>query len=127
MKILVVDDDSSIGKLLRLLLEKRNHQVTVCSNGEEACWAFQNNEYSLVFLDWEMTGMSGLEVCQAIRSHAKGGQTYIAMITGVQDKDCRDQVFEAGANDFISKPFSLTTLRSQLMAVERQANLIGEG
>ncbi len=113
MKVLVADDDKSMRDLVVNLLNAVGvPEVVEACNGEEALSLFEQAEFDLVVTDWEMPGRSGLEVIRAIR--AKGCQVPIIMITVRTEKEQVLEAIQAGASDFLAKPFKADVLREKL-------------
>jgi two-component system chemotaxis response regulator CheY len=114
MKVLVADDDKSMRSLIVHSLNAVGvPEVVEAADGNEAVRAFQQNEFDLVVLDWQMPGMCGLEVIEAIR--ATGSEVPIIMVTatGTKQEHVVDAV-EAGASDYLLKPFNPAVLREKL-------------
>jgi two-component system KDP operon response regulator KdpE len=117
-KILVVDDDNSLRRALAVGLTGSGFTVEEALNGEGALEAVQRHSYDVVLLDMNMPGLSGIETCQQIRSCVPG--TGIIMLT-VRDAE-EDQVLalEAGADDYVTKPFRFGELKARLGAIGRR-------
>ncbi|MGB5681991.1 MAG: response regulator, partial [Polyangiales bacterium] len=81
LRTLVVDDSSSMRGLLRELLCERHHQVTVLGSAEEGLRAHIEKPFQLMLVDWTLPGMSGLDLCRAVRARPGGEQVFILMIT----------------------------------------------
>lgn len=109
-KILVSDDDQIVRMLTRQCLEAENMIVIEASNGHEALDMFVRERPDLVFLDVEMPGMSGLEVCRRIREMPQGESIPIMIVTGSDDRESIDQGFEAGATQYKTKPVNWSLL-----------------
>ncbi len=109
-KILVSDDDQIVRMLTRQCLEAENMIVIEASNGHEALELFVRERPDLVFLDVEMPGMSGLEVCQRIRELPQGESIPIMIVTGSDDRESIDQGFDAGATQYKTKPVNWSLL-----------------
>lgn len=109
-KILVVDDDQNVRFLTRQCLEAENMLVVEASNGFEAIDTFVRERPDLVFLDVEMPGITGLEVCQRIRELPQGESIPIMIVTGSDDRQSIDQGFEAGATQYKTKPVNWSLL-----------------
>jgi len=116
--VLIVDDEASLRKTLRLSLNTSGFAVSEASNGEEALATLQNLRFDLVLLDINMPGIGGIEACRRIRDASP--HAGILMIT-VRDID-EDKVrgLEAGADDYITKPFKLRELTARIRAVLRR-------
>ena len=109
-KILVADDDFNVRLLTRQCLEAENMVVVEAADGHEAVDLFVRERPDLVFLDVEMPGMSGLEVCQRIRQMPHGETIPIMIVTGSDDRQSIDQGFEAGATQYKTKPVNWSLL-----------------
>ena len=117
-KILVVDDDVNICELLRLYLTKEGYQVTIANDGEEGLDKFNQVKPDMVLLDVMMPRMDGLEVCRRIR---KLGNTPVMMLTAKGQKSDRITGFNAGADDYLPKPFDPDELLSRVRAILRRS------
>ena len=118
LKILVVDDESRMRKLVRDFLTKKNFQVLEAGNGEEAMDIFYNEkDIALIILDVMMPKMDGWEVCREIRKNSK---VPIIMLTARSDE--RDELlgFDLGVDEYISKPFSPKILVARVEAILRR-------
>ena len=117
-KILVVDDESRMRKLVRDFLVKNNYEVVEAADGEEALdLFFEINDIDLVILDVMMPKMDGWQVCREIRAYSKAP---IIMLTAKSDE--RDELlgFELGVDEYISKPFSQKILVARVEAILRR-------
>ena len=121
-KILVVDDESRMRKLVRDFLVRQNYEVLEAGDGEEAVDVFfANKDIALVILDVMMPKMDGWEVCREIRKHSK---VPVIMLTAKGDE--RDELtgFDLGADEYISKPFSPKILVARVEAILRRTNAV---
>lgn len=109
-KILVSDDDQNVRLLTRQCLEAEGMVVVEASNGPETIDVFVRERPDLVFLDVEMPGMTGLEVCERIRQMPQGESIPIMIVTGSDDRKSIDQGFEAGATQYKTKPVNWSLL-----------------
>lgn len=109
-KILVSDDDQIVRMLTRQCLEAENMIVIEASNGHETLDMFLRERPDLIFLDVEMPGMSGLEVCRRIRDMPQGESIPIMIVTGSDDRESIDQGFDAGATQYKTKPVNWSLL-----------------
>ncbi|MCP4114128.1 MAG: EAL domain-containing protein [Desulfobacteraceae bacterium] len=107
---LVVDDDLSLRIPMGAALKKSGFNVIEAENGHQALDLFTSQGPDLVLLDVMMPEMDGFETCTAIRGLARGLHTQILMVTGLDDTVSIEKAFEAGANDFVSKPINWTML-----------------
>ena len=121
-KILVVDDESRMRKLVRDFFVRQNYEVLEAGDGEEAVDVFfANKDIALVILDVMMPKMDGWEVCREIRKHSK---VPVIMLTARGDE--RDELtgFDLGADEYISKPFSPKILVARVEAILRRTNAV---
>ncbi|KZX55024.1 histidine kinase [Halioglobus sp. HI00S01] len=109
-KILVCDDDFNVRLLTRQCLEAEDMVVVEAADGTEAIDVFARERPDLVFLDVEMPGMTGLEVCQRIRQMPQGESIPIMIVTGSDDRESIDQGFQAGATQYKTKPVNWSLL-----------------
>lgn len=122
LKILVVDDESRMRKLVRDFLVKQDYEVLEARDGEEALDIFyMEKDMALVILDVMMPKMDGWQVCREIRSHSK---VPIIMLTAKGDEQDELQGFELGVDEYITKPFSPKILVARVEAILRRANLL---
>lgn len=123
LKILVVDDESRMRKLVRDFLVKNNFEVIEAADGEEAVDAFfRDKDIALIVLDVMMPRMDGWEVCREIRVHSK---VPIIMLTAKGDETDELQGFQLGVDEYISKPFSPKILVARIEAILRRTNQLG--
>lgn len=123
LKILVVDDESRMRKLVRDFLVKKEFEVMEAADGEEALDLFyKNKDIALIILDVMMPKIDGWEVCREIRSQSK---VPIIMLTARADE--RDELlgFELGVDEYISKPFSPKILVARVEAILRRTSALG--
>jgi two-component system KDP operon response regulator KdpE len=116
-RILVVDDEPQIRRVLRTTLAAQGYEVEDARNGEDALVAIRKHRFDLVLLDMNMPGIGGLETCRSIR---ESSEVAIIMLT-VHDSE-RDKVeaLDAGADDYITKPFSMPELQARIRAALRR-------
>ena len=123
LKILVVDDESRMRKLVKYFLVKKQYKVLEAGDGEEAIEVFfGNKDISLIILDVMMPKMDGWEVCKEIRKFSK---VPIIMLTAKSEENDELKGFELGVDEYISKPFSPKILVARVDAILRRANKIG--
>ncbi|UTR09578.1 response regulator transcription factor [Evansella sp. LMS18] len=118
-KILVVDDEERIRRLLKMYLEREEYEVDDAENGEKALEMALDTDYDLIVLDLMMPGIDGIEVCEEIRKHKA---TPIIMLTAKGEEANRVQGFEAGTDDYIVKPFSPREVVLRVKALLRRAS-----
>lgn len=116
-RILVVDDEDRIRRLIRMYLEREDFEIEEAANGKDALELALNNEYDLILLDIMMPEMDGYEVCTELR---KEKTTPIIMLTAKDEESNRVEGFEAGADDYIVKPFSPREVILRVKAVLRR-------
>ena len=119
MRVLIVEDDVDMLRLIETVVQVRGHQASRCADAESAWAAYQQGEYALAFLDWQLPGMDGLELCRKIRTHPNGDRTIILMITARDGAEDLQAVLRAGANDYIAKPVTPDMLTVRLAIAEQ--------
>nr|MDF9458722.1 response regulator transcription factor [Bacillus pumilus] len=118
-KILVVDDEARIRRLLKMYLERENYEIDEAENGDEAIQKGLQTDYDLILLDLMMPGTDGIEVCNQIRDKKA---TPIIMLTAKGEEANRVQGFEAGTDDYIVKPFSPREVVLRVKALLRRSS-----
>jgi two-component system KDP operon response regulator KdpE len=118
--VLIVDDEASLRKALRTSLTASGFVVEEARNGEEALGTVQQHPFDLVLLDINMPGISGIDACRRIRGISP--QAGIVMITVRDVEDDKVRALEAGADDYVTKPFKLRELTARLRAVLRRTH-----
>jgi diguanylate cyclase (GGDEF)-like protein len=127
MRILIAEDDPVSRRLLEAKLVKWDYEVVVTKDGNEAWLALQEKDAPpLAILDWMMPGMDGVEVCRKVRERIKEPYTYIILLTALQQEEDLVAGMEAGADDYIAKPFKSNELKVRLRAGRRIIELQGE-
>ena len=122
LKILVVDDESRMRKLVRDFLVKQNFDVLEAGDGEEALDIFyKEKDIALIILDVMMPKMDGWQVCREIRAYSK---VPIIMLTAKSDERDELQGFDLGVDEYITKPFSPKILVARVEAILRRSNLL---
>ena len=119
MKVLIAEDDKDSRELLSWILQKLGYQVTAAENGKEAWDAFRKGGFRLVISDVLMPEVDGFELCRRIRQHKQSKYTYIIIITALIGKKDYLEGMEAGADDFVTKPFDPDELKARLRVAER--------
>jgi two-component system KDP operon response regulator KdpE len=117
-RVLAVDDNPSIQKLVSANLQARGYAVTVADTGEVALRLFTPGDYELVLLDLILPGLSGLEVCSQIRQQS---DVPIIVLSAREDEELKVRALDAGADDYVTKPFSHEELLARVRAVMRRA------
>ncbi|MFQ5734963.1 MAG: two-component system response regulator [Planctomycetaceae bacterium] len=123
MRVLIVDDDEIALELLKNTLAQAGHTVVGARNGLHALALARTGQFRVVISDWEMPEMDGLQLCRKIRERQYSGYTYVILLTSHNDQDSVIQGLEAGADDFISKPFNPPELLMRLRVGERLLSL----
>ena len=119
IRILVVDDESAIRRALRPPLMELGFQVAEASRGEEALQALRNVPYDAVLLDINMPGIGGIETLKRIRSFAP--RLPVLMLTVRDDEEDKVEALELGADDYVTKPFSMRELIARIRSAVRRA------
>jgi len=120
-RILLVDDEQPVQKLLTYPLEKEGYEVVQAFDGQQALQAFEQQEFDLVVLDIMLPQMDGLEVCQRMRAKSR---VPIIMLTAKAEEIDKVIGLEIGADDYITKPFSMREFRSRVRAALRRAEMV---
>jgi DNA-binding response OmpR family regulator len=120
-RILLVDDEQPIQTLLSFPLQRDGYEVVQASDGREALARFSEQSFDLVVLDLMLPRMDGLEVCKRLR--AKGSTVPIIMLTAKSEEIDKVLGLELGADDYITKPFSMREFRSRVKAALRRAGM----
>ncbi|MFQ5863998.1 MAG: PP2C family protein-serine/threonine phosphatase [bacterium] len=123
MRILIADDDKDTRLLVSKTLEQWGHEALSAANGLEAWELLQKHQISFVISDWMMPKMDGLELCRHIRATNFPRYIFIILLTAKNDKNDLIEGMEAGADDFIVKPFNRGELKVRIRAGERILNL----
>ena len=119
-RILLVDDEQSIQTLLSYPLRKDGYEVVQATDGRQALLRFGEQQFDLVVLDLMLPNVDGLEVCRRLRSHSS---VPIIMLTARSEEIDKVVGLELGADDYITKPFSMREFRSRIKAVLRRAEM----
>jgi two-component system OmpR family response regulator len=131
MRVLMVEDDLKMAALVRRGLVEDGHAADVAATGEDAVWMAQAHPYDAIVLDVMLPGLSGFETCERLRS--AGVWSPVLMLTSRDGVEDRVAGLDAGADDYLTKPFSFAELSARLRAlsrrggVERPAELVAGG
>src|SRR4051812_45038923 len=120
--VLVIDDEKDLLELVRYNLEKEHLDVITASDGQSGLEIGLKHKPDLVVLDLMMPGMNGLEVCKQLRADARTGRVPIIMLTAKAAETDKIVGLEMGADDYITKPFSVRELLARVRAVLRRSN-----
>lgn len=124
MRILIAEDDPVSRRVLESTLVKWGYEVVVTDTGAEAWAALQRDDApSLAILDWMMPDMDGVTVCRHIREVQGRPPVYVILLTAKSRKEDIVEGLEAGADDFVAKPFDRAELRARIQVGERMVNL----
>jgi phosphoserine phosphatase RsbU/P len=124
MRILIAEDDLTSRTVLTAVLKKQGHEVTITVNGAEAWQALQQPDApTLAILDWMMPEMDGLEVVQRVRALETDRPPYIIMLTAKGEKANIIAGLDAGANDYLTKPFDIGELRARIEVGRRMVEM----
>ena len=118
--ILVMEDEDALATLLQYNLEKEGYDVTVAADGEEGLLQVDERLPDLVLLDWMLPKLSGIEVCRRLRGRAETRNLPIIMLTARGEETDRVRGLDTGADDYMTKPFSMTELTARIRAVLRR-------
>jgi two-component system KDP operon response regulator KdpE len=124
VRILVVDDDPQIRRVMRMTLVAHAYMVSDARSGEEALEALRREKYDLVLLDINMPGIGGLETCRLVRAASEIPIIVLTVRSAEKDKV---EALDAGADDYVTKPFGTPELLARIRAALRRAPLLAEG
>jgi putative two-component system response regulator len=124
MRILIVDDDDIAIEMVTHVLVQFGYEVTTAKDGREALELIRSGLYPIVILDWEMTGLTGIDVCRRIRQRYSSNYVYIILLTIRRGANNIVEGLGAGADDFISKPFNPQELQVRIRTGERILSLV---
>ncbi|HAJ02829.1 MULTISPECIES: phosphate regulon transcriptional regulator PhoB [Brevundimonas] len=118
--VLVMEDEDALATLLQYNLEKEGYRVVVAGDGEEGLVQIDERLPDLVLLDWMLPKVSGIEVCRRIRGRPETRNLPIIMLTARGEETDRVRGLDTGADDYLTKPFSMTELIARIRAVLRR-------
>ncbi len=125
-KVLVIEDDLLLAQSLYDWLQLEGHRPEMTHDGEDGLNLLKVSGFDVAIIDWDLPGMTGTEICSNYRN--AGGKTPILMLTKKSTIADKEQGFEAGADDYLSKPFDLRELRARVKALlRRSTNLFDTG
>jgi sigma-B regulation protein RsbU (phosphoserine phosphatase) len=119
MNVLIAEDDPVVRRILQGYLAAWGHDVTAAADGVEAWERFERDEFAIVISDWMMPGMDGPELVRRVRDAARPGYSYLILLTSKSRREDLVRGLEAGADDFMAKPFDRDELRARLRTGER--------
>lgn len=121
--ILIVEDDADLAALLQFHLSEDGHEVRLATSGDEAVDRARAQAPQLVVLDLMLPGLPGLEVCRLLKEDARTRGAVVLVLTARGSEQDRIAAFEAGAEDYVTKPFSVRELRLRIRALLRRAKV----
>lgn len=119
-RVLVVEDEMDIGRLLKMQVENMGYSADHVTSGEEALALLNRENYDVMLLDWMLPGLSGIEIAQLVRKMDTMKDIAILMLTAKSDPDNIVEGLEAGADDYITKPFSPDILKARMSSLLRR-------
>jgi diguanylate cyclase (GGDEF)-like protein len=123
MRILIAEDDAVPRMILKLAVEKFGHECLVAEDGSQAWDVYQNTAINVVISDRVMPGMDGIELCQRIRATLQWGYTYFIFLSALGEREEILAGLQAGADDYLTKPFDPDDLRARLLVAARITEL----
>ncbi len=119
LRVLIADDEPVSRMILQRAVQQAGHQCQAAADGAEAWELFQVADFDVIITDWVMPLLDGRELCQRVRAHTQATYTYIILLTALGDKAHFLEGMEAGADDYLAKPFDAEELRARLIAAAR--------
>ena len=122
-RILVVDDDRDTQRMLRELLESAGYAASIVASAEEAFDRLRDMPIDLVVLDWSLPGMSGIDFCRRIRRDSVMSRLPVLFLTAHSSSHELVTAFEAGADDYVRKPFRALELKARILGLLRRSKM----
>ncbi len=119
-KVLIVEDDPNISKLVDYNLQKADFKTRVVNSGEDAIAFLEKEKFEIIILDIMLPGMNGMEVCRKVKNNKKLSSTKVLMLTAKGEEVDKVLGFELGADDYVVKPFSPRELVLRVKAILRR-------
>ena len=119
-KVLVVEDEEPISQLLAYNLQKEGFKVATAADGDEALVAVAEDRPDIVLLDWMLPNVSGIELCRQFRARNDTREVPVIMLTARGEEEDRVRGLDVGADDYVTKPFSMSELVARMRAVLRR-------
>ena len=119
-KILVLDDDTDIGMMIKMMLEYKGYTVTVSERADQAADIIQNDGADLIIMDMLLSGVNGTDVCTELKRHSATSHIPVIMISA--HPNAKEICLQAGADEFISKPFDMQDILSKIDHLINKAN-----
>jgi two-component system chemotaxis response regulator CheY len=123
MRVLIAEDDAASRLLLRRAIEQLGHEVLVAADGTRAWATYRQHDLDVIVSDWLMPGLDGPALCQRVRQQPRDTYTYFILLTALDDKPHFIQGMQAGADDYLTKPFDRDELQLRLQVAERVTTL----
>lgn len=124
IRVLIVDDDARLLRLVSLHLERAGYHVSTAENGKSGLDAAMQHRPDIIVTDWAMPELSGLEMCKALRRNQSGHRAYVLLLTAREEEEDRIvDAFDAGIDDYITKPFNARILLARVQAGQRLIEL----
>lgn len=120
MKVLVADDSELSRRVMEVAVASRGHEILSVVDGSAAWATFEDLHPPFVILDWQMPGLDGLEVCRRIRDSSFARNTFVLMVTGRSEGDDVASALDAGADDYLFKPFTPPLIVARIAIAERR-------
>ncbi|HET6388637.1 phosphate regulon transcriptional regulator PhoB [Hyphomicrobium sp.] len=120
-KIIVVEDEASLAELLKYNLQSEGYEVVHAADGEEAELLLSEQNFDLVILDWMIPKISGIELCRRLRNRSETQSLPIILLTARGEESDRVRGLTTGADDYVTKPFSVQELMARVKALLRRA------
>lgn len=121
-KLLLADDDKELVAALSRYLTAQGYVVEIARNGGDAIQMLENFTFEIIILDWQLGDTSGVSVCKRFRE--RGGKTPILMLTGLAGIDNKEEGFDSGVDDYLTKPFEARELSARLRSLLRRPSLL---
>jgi len=120
-KILVIDDDVTVTKLLNMLLSIEGHQPTTLNDSSEAMTVVNQLLPDLITLDLMMPGLSGFDLCELLHQDPKFAHIPVLIISARDDPESKERAYQAGAKDYLTKPFGVDILTQKIKELTNSA------
>lgn len=121
-KVLLIEDEAAIREMLRFALQQEDYEVLQSETAQEATDILAHESIDLILLDWMLPGISGVELCKRLKKDNNSKKIPIIMLTARAEEDDKIQGLNAGADDYLTKPFSPRELMARIKAVLRRVS-----